>query len=282
MRAPDYKHPSDGHSSVGVTIDTLVEADSLHARSIHTSPASGLAAEPGIRGWVAAHPLLGSLPERERLTLLEWSRIRHAPRYEVIYREGEPANTVFLVLQGYARSTKSTADGREVFLALAGPHDCAGAITALQRQPYEADLTSLSMCRLLAIDARQFCKVFERQPEGLLAILRMAGDQYQHVAERLTDYYTLTAAGRLAKALLDLARSSAPEASGHLAVHLSQHELGMLANSTRETVNKQLKVLLAAGGVSMSDGKVTAIRADSLSGFTSGADQERQTRRVTA
>ena len=153
-------HPRDKHSmSVGTAINiAVIRAPLQHARSIHNDVSPRLAKEPDMHTLAATHPLLGTLPERERWALLDWSRLRHAARHQMIYREGEPANAVFIVLRGYARSSRTTADGREVSL-----------------------------------------------------------EQYQHVAERLTGHYALTAVGRLAKALLDLAKSSAPTSNGRLA-----------------------------------------------------------------
>jgi CRP/FNR family cyclic AMP-dependent transcriptional regulator len=269
----DIERLFDVHfNSIDTTVNTaVIDVPSKPARSIQTRCSSELVGDPAMRDFVTRHPLLGALPERERLTLLQWSRVCHASRYETIYREGEPASSVLIVLQGHAKSSRATADGREVFLSLVGPLECAGAIASLYRRPHEADLTALSVCRLLAIDARQFRKVFERESEGLLALVRLIGGQLQRVEEQLTDQYTLTAAGRLAKALLDLAELSPPGSNGRLTLHLSQQELGILTNCTRESVNKQLKGLFAAGGVSMSDGKVTAICADRLCDFVFNA-----------
>jgi CRP/FNR family transcriptional regulator, cyclic AMP receptor protein len=271
-----------GLKSFGASFNAVVRPPMTPLRSNQTSARSRLASDPALCHLLATHPLFGKLPKHEQIALLEWSRLRTASKHDVIYGEGEPARDVFLVLRGFAKLSRSTADGRDIFLELIAPLGQAGSIAVLQQKPYEADLTALSMCRLLAIDGRQFRKVFERQPDGLLAILRLDNERLQTVTERLADHDVLTAPSRLAKTLLGLARLTAPGSNGSLALKLSQHDLGVMANTSRETVNKQLRAWRTAGWIAMSDGKVISVRADKLSELAADACYERERRRASA
>ena len=124
-------------------------------------------------------------PEQDRNALLRWSRVRSLKRQEVICRQGDAASTVILVLENYLKLSVACADGGEAFLDIAGPGDCAGAITALDRRAHDSDVTALSPARALMIDARQFWQTFERHPEALLAILRLATARLRRVTDQL-------------------------------------------------------------------------------------------------
>ena len=238
-----------------------------YLRSVPASAETGPGADPVVRKLFAAHPALSTLLEENRHALLSSSRIRLLTRQEVICRQDDPANTVILVLEGYVKQSRPLADGGEIFLDIAGPGDCAGEMAALEKRPYDADVTALSQCRLLLIDARQFRQILERQPEGLLAILRLANGRLWRVTEHFMDNRALAAPARLAKALLQLAQLplAGPNGATCLLLRLSQSELGVMTNACREVVNKQLRAWRSAGWIGMSNGAVTSIHRVTLS-----------------
>ena len=155
-------------------------------------------------------------------------------------------------------------------MAIAGRGDCVGEILALQMREHDANATALSACRLLMIDARRFRQVFERKPDGLMALLRLADGQLQTTVERLLDSRARTAPVRLAKALLEVARlpGSGPDDSPCLPLRLSQSELGVMAGMSREMVNKHLAMWRDAGWIRMSGGTVAWVDTDALSAMS--------------
>jgi CRP-like cAMP-binding protein len=241
---------------------------------------TGPAADPRAHRLFAAHPALGTLAEAERLALLQRSRVRTVRRKEIAGRQGDPASNVILVLEGYVMLTCQVGDGNEVFLDIAGPGTCIGEMLALHKAPQDATLTALAPCRLLLIDARHFRQAFERRPDGLRAILRLAGERLRQVTEHLVDSCGLTAPARLAKALLRLAQLSSPGTGGALPVRLSQGELGMMTGMCREVVNKQLRAWLADGLLDMAAGAVTSIRPTALADAVEAASREAEDRRA--
>lgn len=275
--------PGRGSKTLGANMNLQVSNPAAaYRRPVHADAKPGPATDSIVRTLFAAHSALGKLPGPEQATLLERSRIRSLARHEVVYREGDPANTAYFILSGYMKLSKVTADGGEVFLGIASALDCAGEMAVLQKRPYESDLTALSACRLLAVDARQFRQVFERQPDGLLAIMRLADERFLRVAEQLGDHYTLTAPGRIAKTLLSLAGLSTPGRNVGLALRLSQCDLGMMTKVSRESVNRQLRAWRAAGWIGMSGGAVTSVRADILSEIAGHAGGNTESRRASA
>jgi CRP/FNR family cyclic AMP-dependent transcriptional regulator len=208
----------------------------------------------------AAHPTLGRLTEQSRRALLRWSRFRAVKRREAVWRQGDLAGAVILVVHGYLKRSIPLADGNDVLLGIVGPGDCAGETTVLLEQPHDANLTALSECVLLMIDARQFRHAFGQEPEALLAIMRSTTEDLQKTTQQLLDGRARTTPGRLAKVLLCLPRSPSPRPGGStsLCLRLSQSELGAMAGICREVVNRYLAIWRDAGWVELSDGRVTS------------------------
>jgi CRP/FNR family transcriptional regulator, cyclic AMP receptor protein len=236
--------------------------------SIPTAAEFGPATDPVVRNALAVHPALGTLSEQGRRTLLRWSRIRTLKRREVICRQGDPATTVILVLEGYLKLSVSLPDGAEVFLDIAAPGECAGEMAALDRLTHDADFTALSPCRLLIIDGRQFWRAFEGRPEASMAIVRLAADRLRRTTAQVVGLGGQTAAARLAKVLLRLASLASP-----VPLQLSQGELGVMIGASREVVNKQLRDWRDAGWIQMTGGIVTSIEPTALA-LIAGDDAE--------
>jgi CRP-like cAMP-binding protein len=283
MHALNASLPDDGVMSTSVArfnpASTCPPAG--FPRAISTSTEFGPGGDPSIRALIAAHPTLGKLNDEDRSLLLRWSKFRNVKRRETICCQGSLPNAVFVVLEGYLKASLPLANGSEVLLDILSPGDHAGELLVLQDHPHEANITALTPCRLLMIDARHFRQVFGCRPEGLLAILRSTAEQLQRSREQLLDLRAMSAPARLAKALIFLARLPAPahlpaparlpapegKAREWLPLRLSQSELGALTGLCREVVNKTLGIWRDAGAIEMSGGRVTSVDVAAISGM---------------
>ncbi|WP_428491935.1 Crp/Fnr family transcriptional regulator [Rhodopila sp.] len=266
-----------GRHVAGDDIDPAViySAAAYDAQPIPTAAEAATDADPTVRRLIAAHPALGTLPRHEHRTLLRGSRIRPLKRQELIFRQGDAASSVALVLEGFVKLSVPLADGGELVLDIAGPGACIGEISVLHARTRGADAAALAPGRLLIIDARQFRQTFDRMPEGLLALLRLASRKLQRATGQLIDSRARSALARLAKTVLQVARlaPSDPHHPGGLGLRLSQGEWGLMAGMSRELVNKHLGVWRDAGWISLSGGTVTSVDIAALEGI-SGDDQD--------
>jgi CRP/FNR family cyclic AMP-dependent transcriptional regulator len=237
-----------------------------HARPAAPVARPGTGADATADALSAAHPTLGKLTEQSRRALLRWSRFRAVKRRETVWHQGDPAGAVILVVNGYLKRSTPLSDGNEVLLGLVGPGDCAGETAVLLEQPHDANLTALSECLLLMIDARQFRHAFGHEPEALLAVMRSTTQELHKTTQQLLDGRGQTTPGRLAKVLLCLPRAPSSGLSGatRLCLRLSQSELGAMAGICREVVNRYLGSWRDAGWIELSDGRVTSFDAAAI------------------
>ena len=239
---------------------------SEHVRPAAPAAIPGTSVDAAALALSAAHPTLGKLTEQSRRALLRWSRFRAIKRRETVWHQGDLGGAVILVVNGYLKRSTPLPDGNEVLLGLVGPGDCAGETAVLLEQPHDANLTALSECLLLTIDARQFRHAFGQEPEALLAVMRSTTEALQRTTQQLLDGRAQTTAGRLAKVLLCLPRSPSSGAGGatRLGLRLSQSELGAMAGICREVVNRYLGIWRDAGWIEMADGRVTSFELTAI------------------
>ena len=214
----------------------------------------------GLLSLIRRESVLGSLAERDLLALLRQSIVRALPRQRVLFRAGDPGRIVVMILQGYVKLSSTAANDREVVLEIAGPGTIFGELAVLTEQTRRADATTLTPCRVLAIDGCAFRHALARSPEAMLAAIRLISDRLSAVTARGIDVVSLPAPVRLAKALLHLGQLS-PECAGegrlHIGLRLSQRELGAMTGLTRESINKHLRAWRTAGWVQFAGSRVT-------------------------
>ncbi len=203
--------------------------------------------------------VLGLLAERDLLALLRQSTIRTLPRQRVLFRCGDSGRIVALVLQGFVKLSSTALNDREVVLEIAGPGTIFGEIAVLTDAPRRADATTLTTCRVLAIDGSAFRHALARSPGAMFAAIRLLSDRLSAVTARGMDAVSLPAPVRLAKALLQLAElaSERVESRIHIGFRLSQRELGAMTGLTRESINKHLRAWRAIGWVELAGSAVT-------------------------
>ena len=246
----------------------VIDRDARRARRTATAVAAHDRGDP-ILNTIRAQGILGLLPERDLLALLRHSSIRSLPKSHVLFRAGDEGHAVVLVLQGYVKLSTMAPNGREVVVEIAGPGSIFGELAVLNGAPRQADATTLTPCRVMAIDGALFRRSLAGTPEAMFAAIRLLGERLSASKVREMDAVSLPAPVRLAKALLQLAglQSERVEDGVQIGFRLSQRELGAMTGLIRESINKHLKAWRAAGWVELSGGSVTLRDVRALQDF---------------
>jgi len=218
---------------------------------------------------IQADSILGHLSEDDTLALLAQSPVRSLPKNRVLFHSGDEGRSVVLILQGYVKLSTMAAHGREVVLEIAGPGTLFGELAVLNGLPRRADATSLTACRVLAIDGALFRRLVARTPEAMFAAIGLLSQRLLAVTNKSMDTVSLPAPVRLAKTLLHLAELHSRRVDGgvHIGFQLSQRELGAMTGLIRESINKHLAAWRAAGWIELEGGSVTLRDVAALQDF---------------
>ena len=78
---------------------------------------------------LAGTVLFKGLPPDAAEHLSEVAERRQVPRGDVVFRQGEPGASMYVILRGKVRVTRPAGLGRENLLTLLGPGDLLGELT---------------------------------------------------------------------------------------------------------------------------------------------------------
>lgn len=193
-------------------------------------------------------PLFQSLGDDELGRLAERCRRRAYRAGEALFHEGDPGQTLFLIVSGHVNIERVTEDGASVHIARRGPGEHFGEMALFDDLPRSADAVTDTPCELLMLDRADVLRFLEEHPGAAWRIIRGLSTRLREATDRILGDGTRDALGRLAAALLDAATDAARGADGHPVLpDLTDTRLAQRIGSTRETVNRRLSSLRRLG-----------------------------------
>jgi len=208
--------------------------------------------------------------------LVAQARIRRLEDGECVYARGDSPDGLYGVISGAARISNSGPDGREAVLAILSPGSWFGEISLFDGLPRSHDTHASGTTELLLIPRRNFQQFLERHPELYPLFISLLCRRLRISFAMLEDSALLPLTARLAKRLLMHAHNygQTEKDSGRTLVQLSQESLGLMLNSSRQSVNKQLKRMESAGLLQINYGQIIILDEQALGRLASGEPSE--------
>jgi CRP-like cAMP-binding protein len=179
---------------------------------------------------------------------------------DVVFTEGEPGDSLYIVLSGKVKLGRRAADGRQNLIAIMGPSDMVGELSLFDPGPRTATGTAVTDLRLARLRKAAMRPWLTNRPEIAEQLLRVLARRLRRTNDSLADLIFTDVPGRVAKNLLQMAGRFGTRDGGVLRVthDLTQEELTQLVGASRETVNKALADFASRGWLRL-DGKSVII-----------------------
>ncbi len=187
-------------------------------------------------------PLFAALDDTAIAGLMESMEHSRMERGDVLFREGDRGDRLYVITEGKIKLGRTSPDGRENLLAILGPGEMFGELSLFDPGPRTATATAIAETQLIALGNEQLHAFLAAHPRVAATLLAALARRLRRTNENLADLVFTDVPGRVAKALLDLSsRFGRPADHGVLVAHdLTQEELAQLVGASRETVNKAL------------------------------------------
>lgn len=97
--------------------------------------------------------LFGALPEKILEGLASRLEVIELPGGSYVFREGDPGNCMFVVIQGDVEVMKHSRSGHDSRVAVLGPGDWFGEMSIIDVQPRSATVLTAAPSRLIKVTA---------------------------------------------------------------------------------------------------------------------------------
>jgi CRP/FNR family transcriptional regulator, cyclic AMP receptor protein len=201
-------------------------------------------------------PMLRALGEEERRELLRRTRRRRFARNEILFHEGDPADSLHLLNRGRVSIRAAIRSGDAVTLAIVGTGTVLGEMALLSgANRRAATVTALEPTETLCLYQDEFDQLRREHPSVDRFLVELLAAEVRRLDARLLEALYVPAETRVMRRLLDLA--SLYQTDGHAAViPLSQEVLASLAGTSRSTANQALRAAEAAGAIAVARSKI--------------------------
>lgn len=177
-----------------------------------------------------------------------------------IFNKGDPGTSMMAMLVGRVRVSNVSSDGKEVTLNVIGPGEVLGEIALLDGKPRSAAAMALEDTTVMVVERRQFLPFVLRHESMVERLLVTLCDRLRKTSLALEDFALSDLPARLARVIMkfsvDYGRVIPPDQGGGIRIDLklSQRDLATLVASSRESVNKQLRIWREDGSLDLVDG----------------------------
>jgi CRP-like cAMP-binding protein len=184
-------------------------------------------------------------------------RERRFPKGQIIFAQGDPGNTLYLIANGRVKIVLGSNEGKELVISVLGPGDFFGELALLDGEPRSADAVTMDACDLWLLARDDFLQFLEERPRVAVRLLAVLSRHLRRTNARAQDVAFLDVPARLARSLLELANGVEP-------FKVTQSELAGMVGTTRESVNKWLGYFADHGLIRLQRGSVTIVKPEAL------------------
>ncbi len=193
--------------------------------------------------------------------VLRAARPQSSADKQYIFMEDDPAQDIYLVIQGRVKLTQVSVDGQQVMLGYLSAAREFGVIALLEEMTYPVTAQAAGECRLLVWDRAVLNGLAEEMPVIARNALQIMARQIQYFQKRIQELSTQRVERRVARALLRLAQQTGKKVEQGVLIDLplTRQDLAEMTGATLFTVSRIIKAWETQGLVESQRERITIL-----------------------
>ena len=203
-----------------------------------------------------AIPLFHSLSQAQLASVGAHAAWRVFEKGEVIVRQGELANSFFVIASGQVK-VYMTEGKREIILKTLSAGDFFGEMPMLDLEPRSASVAAMERCQLQTLSYKAFQKAMEGSADIAKRVLETLAKRLRDADRKISTLALMDISSRVSRTLLELAIIS----NGRKVVGepYTQSDLAGMVGASREMVNRTLHDLMEQGYIEVNRRSITIL-----------------------
>ena len=209
---------------------------------------------------------MASLEPGDADALVRMGSTRRLRVGDELLREGDVSDLVVVVNRGRLKLSNIDINGREAVLAIIGPGNILGELSAIDGEPHGSSAIALEPVEATVITGAHFREFVAERPKVAMALLRTVTRRLRDASRKQVEFGTQDTLGRVAGRLVEFADRYG-ERDGdavRITLPISQDELASLTGCSREAVVKALRTLRARQWIETGRKSFTVLDRDAL------------------
>ena len=182
---------------------------------------------------------------------------------QILFGEGEPAHSMYVVQSGQVKIFKVSSDGREQVLWIAGPGDCFNEVPIFDEGPNPASAQALESAAVWGIRRTDMRRLVEEHPAIAIGFLKAFASKLRYFTRKVEDLSFRSVTSRVAKLLLEIAEDDG-KGGLRLRQQFTQQEMAALVGTAREMIGRAFKMLQKEGAIRLDRHRVLIVSRTAL------------------
>ncbi|NQU58614.1 MAG: cyclic nucleotide-binding domain-containing protein [Rhodospirillales bacterium] len=145
-----------------------------------------------------------NLPDGVLEGLLDLSRVVDYPRNKLLFLRGDPADQIYLLLDGWVKIFRDTAEGEQTVIGVLKPGETVAEAAIFLGKDYPASAEVVSEARLLEIPSESFLNVIREDGEVGIRMLGTLSQRMRGLILHIEQIQARSTPQRLGEFLLGL------------------------------------------------------------------------------
>jgi CRP-like cAMP-binding protein len=211
-------------------------------------------------------PLLQFMTDVDLEQLSLSLRVQRLRKKQALFRKGDEGTALYIIGRGKVKIVLPSKVGEEVILTIFAEGDFLGEMSLLDEKPRSADAVAMEESEVYVLNRTDFLSFLQENQNAIKCILSCLSERLRKTDDLLEDACFLSVSARLAKKLLELGREFGVKENKvvRIGLRLTQQDMADLIGTTRESVNKELRVLREKGLLSMESGYIRLLDLERL------------------
>jgi len=201
-------------------------------------------------------PLLAKLNDSELEQIISQCVRRECEKDQVLFVEEEVGQTLFIILRGTVKITRTSDEGKEVILTILKSGDFFGELSLLDGKGRSATVISMEEVELLTLRRSEFLLIIEKFPHIAIELLKVLADRIRKCDVQIENLTLQDAVGWVGAPLIHVAEQTGYKRGKSIIIPKLpvQQDLANMAGTARETISRvmalfeQKRLFIREGG----------------------------------
>ncbi|MEO7270219.1 MAG: Crp/Fnr family transcriptional regulator [Knoellia sp.] len=210
--------------------------------------------------------LLHELSDADRRLVLSSAHRRQFARGEILFHEGDPADTIHFIAEGRVMARRTTELGDSVAFRVIGRGRAIGDVSVSSSKARRSStIVALEPTTTLSLGFEEFRRLCAAHPGIQQHLTTLLSARVRRLSDQLLEAFFLPSDRRVVRRVLDLCDQYADTTDEpRVLIPLTQTDIAELSGATRPTTNRVLRGLEADGLIRLGRGLVVVLDRDAL------------------
>jgi CRP/FNR family transcriptional regulator, cyclic AMP receptor protein len=194
-------------------------------------------------------PIFAKLNDAEVSQIADQCIRRECPREQVILVEEEVGQTLFILLKGSVKITRTSDEGREVIITILKSSEFFGELSLIDGKGRSATVVAMEASEFLTLRRAEFLAMLERYPVIAVEMMRVMADRIRRADAQIENLTLQNAFGRVGSTMIHVAEQTGYLRGANMIIPKIpvQQDLANMAGTARETISRVMADFEAKG-----------------------------------